>query len=100
MKKFKSYRQGDVLIFEKEVLPKQKGKLKEDKIVAYGEVTGHKHQLIGGELYENEGVMYLKADAETSIVHEEHGTIKLPKGNYEIIIQREYDEQAWRNVAD
>lgn len=93
--------QGDVLISS---VVKIKGKKLKHKILAEGEHTGHKHQLtIGeGELYEDDGTLYLHCETKCVITHEEHGKVTVPIGDYKIGIVREYDhfaEEA-RNVQD
>lgn len=94
------YRQGDVLIQSVEQI---QGKKLSHLVLAEGEATGHKHIISEGdaELYQHEGTLFLKVLSEEALLtHEEHKEIKLPKGNYEIKIQREYEPQGWRNVAD
>jgi hypothetical protein len=45
--------------------------------------------------------LYLEVLAETAtIVHEEHGPVTLPRGGYEVRIQREYSPQEIRRVVD
>lgn len=96
--------QGDVLLRSCATIP-GKAKKKTDTIVAYGEVTNHKHEVIGEgvEVFEDEtGVLYVSAPSGGRIRHEEHDPIELPPGNYTISIVQEYDhfaEEA-RNVAD
>jgi hypothetical protein len=34
------------------------------------------------------------------LIHDEHGTITLPRGSYQVIRQREYTPEAIRNVED
>ena len=71
--------------------------------LAEGEVTGHRHQIINGEaeLYERDGVLYLKVLSPTAkLSHEEHHAIDIPKGEWQIRIQREYEPEGWRYVAD
>lgn len=116
------YRQGDVLISKVSGI---KGKRKDLLVLAYGEVTGHRHQLIcekdNAELYEENGILYLHIESDSAVLY--HGTteqitrqkngekidyakedchapITLPKGDFEIKIQREYTPDGWRNVAD
>ena len=94
-------RQGDVLI-ELSKVPEGSKKL-DHLILAHGEVTGHKHQVVEGEadLYESEGVLYLSVKSETAVIgHEEHKAQTLPQGDYKIMIQKEYEPGGWRNVAD
>jgi hypothetical protein len=92
------YRQGDVVI-------RKLGKTYTDNvqehesILARGEVTGHAHRLTDGEW---------RCDGKTLVVityalleHEEHSTIRLPSGVYEIFRQRELDplsnDEDWVN---
>ena len=98
------YRQGDVLIRHIQNLPTQTAKPRLNGILAYGEVTGHAHKvenLAHAEVLEIENGLYLRVGEEgVRVVHEEHGPITLPAGNYEVEIQREYTPEAIRNVAD
>lgn len=92
------YRHGDVIIKK---VSKILGKKLNHLILAEGESTGHKHQVVGdAELYEENGVLYLHVEEESKVVHEEHKEIILPKGDYEITIQREYTPEGWKNVVD
>jgi hypothetical protein len=98
-------RQGDVLLVPVERLPSGKKKARKNGILAYGEATGHSHSvadLLAAEVYEIENGMYLSVTAEdgVSIVHQEHGPILVPKGKYQIRIQREYSPEEIRNVKD
>lgn len=77
----------------------------EDKALAYGEVTGHMHRATEktAEVYERpDGVRELHAPCGTAIVHEEHGPISVPAGEYERTIVREYDpfEEEVREILD
>lgn len=107
--KTKSYRQGDVLIRKVESLPKgateveNKGRV----VLAYGEVTGHAHAIAPGQACEftmadAAGAVrrFLKVFTKAEVKHEEHATIPLSKGVYEIVQQREYSPEEIRNVAD
>ena len=96
----KAIRQGDVIL-----LPVQQvdGQKKLDLILAEGEVTGHKHRISEGqaELYEQDGSLYLRVLSETALLtHEEHQAISIPQGNWVVKIQREYEPEGWRYVAD
>jgi hypothetical protein len=99
-------RQGDVLLVPTKRSTKGFTEVKRDKkrvILAYGEVTGHAHAILEKDavLFDNgNGIRILSVESEAQLVHEEHSTIVLPKGNYEIRIQREYSPEAIRNVAD
>ena len=96
--------QGDVLLRGVARIPKEATIKAGRAIVAYGEVTGHCHEVIGDgvEVFEREGTLYVSAPNGGTIQHEEHKPITLPPGNYEIGIVREYDhfaEEA-RRVVD
>ena len=104
------YRQGDVLIRKMSELDKKVGegeKVKRDSgriILAYGEVTGHAHAIHDKEavLIEDDNRRFLQVlkDGGVDLIHEEHDTINLPKGDYEIVIQNEYSPEKIRNVLD
>lgn len=116
------FRQGDVLISKVE---RSEGKKKKDLVLAYGEVTGHRHQVMcekgEAELYEKDGTIFLKVEADqVTLYHGSteqiarqqagetldyakedcHAAVTLPRGDYEIKIQREYQPEGWRYVAD
>lgn len=99
-----SYRQGDVLIRRIDSLPKQKAVKRTSGVLVEGESTGHAHrvaELEKAEVLEIQNGLYLHVGEEgVRIVHEEHGDITLPPGDYEVIRQREYSPEAIRNVAD
>ena len=98
------YRQGDVLIRRIQSLPKQAAQPRLTGILAYGEATGHAHKvedLAHAEVLEIGNGLYLRVGEDgVRVVHEEHGAITLPPGNYEVEVQREYTPEAIRNVAD
>lgn len=104
-----SARQGDVLIWSDgkpiaamSEIPREAGAV----VLAHGEVTGHKHQI------RDPGVCHLRAegthpytvlrvtDDVVSLVHEEHATITIPRGDYFCLIQEEYAPEDYRNVLD
>lgn len=98
------YRQGDVLLVEREQLPERVQKQK-DCILAHGEATGHHHQVKeNGVMWvdvNEAGRRYLEITADTAVVHEEHAPIAL-KGPavFEVIIQRSYTPEGIVNVRD
>lgn len=100
----KLYRQGDVLIREVESIPAGEVKARKDGILAHGEVTGHCHAIEdhqAAQLFDvGEGMFMQVSESGVSIVHQEHGPIVLPPGNYEVVRQREYSPEEIRNVAD
>ena len=97
----KMYRHGDIFLREVNKLPVG-AKKKQGRVIAEGEATGHKHKVKGdATLYEKDGVLYLAVEGETApLTHQEHKTIEIPKGNYEIIQQQEYTPEVWRMVVD
>ncbi len=102
------FRQGDVLIRKVAKIPEglrpvplEGGRV----ILAHGEVTGHAHavvgevQLLAADLEEMEQ-RFLRVEREAQVVHEEHGTITLAPGLYEVGRQVEYSPEEIRTVAD
>lgn len=88
------YQQGDVL-FKK--VNGVKGRELNHLVIAEGELTGHKHVVTSGEatLYEENGVLYLHVDSDEAVItHEEHKSVTIPKGDWEIGIVQEYDHFA------
>ncbi|RUR78231.1 hypothetical protein ACF3DV_03725 [Chlorogloeopsis fritschii PCC 9212] len=93
-------RQGDVILLPVQQIEGQK---LSHLTLAEGEVTGHKHRIMDGqaELYEQDGTLYLSVlSSEAVLVHEEHQAIAIPQGTWMVKIQREYEPQSWRYVAD
>jgi hypothetical protein len=93
-------RQGDVILLPVEQV---EGKNLSHLTLAEGEVTGHRHRISQGQaqLYENEGILYLRVLSDmATLTHEEHHALQIPQGNWMIRIQREYEPQGWRYVAD
>lgn len=93
-------RQGDVILLSiQEVI----GEMIPYLILAEGEFIGHKHRITEGkaELFNKDGTLYLRVISETALVsHEEHHAIKIPQGYWMVKIQREYEPDGWRYVAD
>jgi len=109
------FRQGDVYLKRCENVPtlEEKSRFaiegeKSEKMIvlAYGEVTGHKHAIKvnnkNAMLFKaaNDNRFFLIVTRESELVHEEHSKIKIPPGNYEVIRQREYTPESIRWVAD
>ena len=89
----KLYRHGDVVI--REVDKKINGKEYGSYVLAEGETTGHKHLLTAVPssmivVCKDEKGFFFSTQGAV-ITHEEHKEIKLPAGNYEVVIKREYD---------
>ena len=89
-------RQGDVLVVSATIPANAKPKERDNGrlILAYGEVTGHAHQIMDPEgavlLSVAESATFLRLAKGAQLVHEEHATIDLPAGEYRVIQQREY----------
>lgn len=101
---------GDVIVFGENALPMDFESMPrvKDNCVAYGEVTGHRHQLFGNETdfdlreCSKTKVRHLKVVSPIMLKHQEHSPIQVPPGNYRIGIQREYSpfEKRSRQVVD
>lgn len=99
------HRQGDILfvrVNENEI--PEDAREQKDGVVAKGEVTGHHHRIKPGAvatlLVAANMAAWIRAKGDTDIVHEEHDTITLPPGDWEVRRQREYEPAGWRQVAD
>jgi hypothetical protein len=88
-------RQGDVLLIPVEEVPDEGFliELSSRIVLAEGETTGHAHAVLGDgvELFEMDGeTRYIDVVGPAELVHEEHETISLQPGAYEVRRQREY----------
>ena len=94
----KLYRHGDLLIKQIDHIPLSAKPLS-TSIIAEGEITGHNHKLYGshqvyGTRHDNPRIIeptYFQAKEDISLKHQEHNTLKISKGNYEVVHEREYD---------
>lgn len=95
-------RQGDVFLESINEIPKETKE--KDKILAYGEATGHHHRFENNEarvFIDNSGNQYCQLEEQSELIHEEHDNIKIPKGNWIVRKQREYDvSEGVRQVMD
>ena len=103
------YRQGDVLIVPVKAMPKNLQPMQRENgsaVLAHGEVTGHSHAIkdVRAALFSDprtmEVFMLVAGGAPVALEHEEHDTINVAPGSYQIVRQREYSPGAVRNVAD
>ena len=99
------WRQGDISIVAINSMPLDASEIKHDGVLAYGEVTGHKHQITDGRVrfFRSErGNFFEVMSGFAFLRHEEHFDHKLPKGIYRWDRQREADwmNEVTRNVAD
>ena len=105
------YRHGDILLKEISELPKTAKEKQKSKsyVLALGETTGHKHVITTErpdtlvEIFtDTDGKSYLRIGAQSKLTHEEHHTITVLPGIYEVGHEQEYDpfERATRQVVD
>src|SRR5262249_42227523 len=108
------YRQGDVLLVqvqvvppEHEAVPREHGRI----VLAHGEATGHAHAIRdpGAELVQERGslrrFLVIRGGRPVNLLHEEHSTLRVAPGLYEVRRQREFDpwrerRGSWRWVTD
>jgi hypothetical protein len=107
-------RQGDVLVRAIASIPAGVTPIPRDGgriVLAYGEATGHSHAIAAPEpeaqlLTDEERRRFLRLVADVDLVHEEHATVRLPAGLYEVVQQRVYveptpqDDLDWRYAGD
>lgn len=106
------YRQGDVLLIEVPSIPEGAKEVPRDGdlILQHGEVTGHAHRIPSrhAKIYHAEtDRRFMKvggAKSKSEVVelnHEEHSTVIIPVGLYEVTIHAEYEPgELPRQVAD
>ena len=103
------FRQGDVLIIPVKAMPKAVEPVARENgrvILAHGEVTGHAHAIKDRRagLFRDPKLaaifMHVSGDGPVALEHDEHDTIHIPPGSYQVIRQVEYTPEAIRNVAD
>jgi hypothetical protein len=109
-KKYRIYRQGDILLVGIKNIPTDAQK--KNNIIAYGEKTGHIHDfkdLENVQVFQKDGRQYTHVDIdETLLTHNEHEAVRVPQGDYMVIRQNEYDyfaerekkERRMRQVSD
>lgn len=105
-------RQGDVLIWRIHDVPEDvKFDKKGKPVLAYGELTGHKHQIVEEVNYTQvtgfsdgiEGLLEIKESTRLrhgTDLQEKHGTIELSEGIYGWSIQQEFHAGKRRRVQD
>lgn len=101
------FRQGDVLAIRVKGRPQGLAPVERDRggvVLAYGEVTGHSHQLRGAQvtMYRDGagGHEYLSVKTADSLVHEEHGAAPVPVGDFELGQQVRYEPTRLIREAD
>lgn len=97
----RAWRHGDVIIIETD--DKISGEKQKHLTLAEGEVTGHSHRIKDGiaGLFKFNEKTYLQVKSKiATLVHEEHKALQIPQGDYEIIIQQDYEPNGWKKVQD
>lgn len=107
------FRQGDILLIPADATPTDYIQRRGEVVLGLGEVTGHRHVLRDAvwlvapatnvEQFARSGgdvPVFVVAGENSQLVHEEHATIKIPAGTWQVIRQREYSPEAIRAVAD
>lgn len=91
------FRQGDILLLELKEMPRDAllvGDDDESRVLVRGLETGHEHRLLRGTIFRAPGKdgprTIVKLGEETYLVHNEHDSIKVPPGIYELRRQRTY----------
>lgn len=90
------FRQGDVFIIAVDDIPST---AKEEKVTGrivlqYGEVTGHAHAIYetkNTQVFVDGVAKFLKIAVDALLKHEEHATVVIPPGTYEVRRQIEWD---------
>ena len=96
-------RQGDVLLVKiGDEKPTGKAKAYGRVVLAEGEVTGHAHVVEGAvaEFVSTDGNRLLWVEAPTTIKHEEHATVMLNPGLWQLGVQMEQTAEDLRHVMD
>jgi hypothetical protein len=91
------WRQGDVFIEDTPLIPGG-ARQQASMVLVEGELTGHAHRIADSDtaiVYERRGELFLQVIADLAeVIHQEHATIRLPRGRYRVWRQREFDPAA------
>jgi hypothetical protein len=97
------FRHGDVLVAQVPAIPVEALR-RPHLVLAEGEMTGHVHRIAepnSAELFQRGSEMFLRVLCKTAtLIHQEHGPIELPQGEYRVWRQREYSPREIRQVRD
>lgn len=87
------HQHGDVLLKEIQELPKGAEPISGKTILAYGEITGHMHQIVSphAKMFQKKHRRYLKVLKPVKLKHEEHGSQTILPGIYFVDKVRQYD---------
>lgn len=104
----RQYQQGDVLFAEVDGVPagaRAVAARGTSYVLVEGETTGHAHTVEAApevELFEADGVLYLRTKTGATVEHQEHHPITLAPGAYEVgrVQEYDYDAEERRAVMD
>lgn len=107
MKTKNFYRHGDIPLYP---VQEMKGEIINHNgsfVLALGEATGHHHKIVVDRpdqlvIMKDEKGYYLRLLSDGKLTHEEHKTLVIPKGDYRVGKEREYDHfaHAIKRVVD
>jgi hypothetical protein len=83
------YRQGDLLLVQVSALPDQ-AEVLSHRIVLQTGPGAHQHQLNSGALVQKAETLFVHLVEDGALVHDEHAQVLLPRGDYQVVRQREY----------
>lgn len=108
----KPIRQGDVWL-QPSTIPRGAGPLPDKAgvhVLAEGEQSGHLHAVDAtrAQLLRDGAVLFLRVTKPVELRHGnplhawkgDHDTLKVPVGDYRVIIERDYEPGSWRQVVD
>ena len=101
-------RQGDVLLVRIDTITDTVTEVPRDGrgvVLAEGEMTGHFHGITSrsATLYRSESdarFLRVMGPAPVALDHQEHTTVNIPPGDYQVVIHHEYTPEAIRRVED
>lgn len=87
-------RQGDVLLVRVGAVPPQRDGApgKGPLVLKEGEATGHRHQFLDAAGLYRGGSGGLVIERESALTHEEHSTVTVPAGRYDLPVQVEHQD--------
>lgn len=101
------YRQGDVLIVSAKIPAKVSAVPFDARgiVLAEGEATGHAHTIVDESVEfltteTEERFLRVLAEGGVLLTHQEHPSVLIPPGEYQVVGQREYSPEMIRRVAD
>ena len=102
------YRHGDVLLIYRGLAAEGAAADRREIVLAQGEVTGHAHRLIGDgvsllDLSNDrlQDAIYVDVPHPSILRHEEHRTLSILPGRYEVRIQQTMTQLGrWERVRD